>query len=452
METCWRRWDGDRGVDSEGTLTTINAAAARLLDIDVSLAGRPVEQVLGGRSARRSSLCCAACFPAARRGAARGAPARGQRGRPAGPVLPRGRVCRLAQGRRPGRTRPPTGGDGGGAGDGARTRGRGAPGGRRPDPAHARPEVAAWGEVARKLAHEIKNPLTPIQLSASGSAKAYLRSAPDFERVLTECTTAIVEEVEALKTLVDEFTQFARLPAVQRVSASLHDVIEQTLPLYDGQFVDVRFDRRLARICRRSPSTPTDEARAHQPRRQRHRAMDKKGTVSIFTEFDRSQSRVRLAVADNGPGIPAGARDKLFVPISPPRNAGAVWGSPSSTASCRSTRAPSASRTTCRAGPASWWRSQPSVHSPKLHPQGATLAVRLRSDRRVRSGHHWASRTSMVSPQAPPLNRGKADRAKLTVQATGGSRPFGRLRGRVRVKCLACAVSSPCRSDAASAP
>ena len=82
-------------------------------------------------------------------------------------------------------------------------------------------KVAAWGEVARKLAHEIKNPLTPIQLSAQRVRKAWLKSDPDFEKIVTECTRAIVDEVEALKNLVDEFAQFARMPVATLRPASL---------------------------------------------------------------------------------------------------------------------------------------------------------------------------------------------------------------------------------------
>ena len=82
-------------------------------------------------------------------------------------------------------------------------------------------KVAAWGEVARKLAHEIKNPLTPIQLSAQRVRKACLKSAPELEKIVTECTRAIVDEVEALKNLVDEFAQFARMPVASLRPASL---------------------------------------------------------------------------------------------------------------------------------------------------------------------------------------------------------------------------------------
>jgi two-component system nitrogen regulation sensor histidine kinase NtrY len=176
-------------------------------------------------------------------------------------------------------------------------------------------KVAAWGEVARKLAHEIKNPLTPIQLSAQRVRKAYLKSDPAFEKVLTECTRAIVDEVEALKNLVDEFAQFARLPAANLTPASLHDVIDQALSLYDGLFTGMQIDRHLA------PDLPTLRLDSDQMKRvlinlvdNAIEATDKKGRVVIATEFDRAQGRARLSVADDGPGIALLDRDRLFVP------------------------------------------------------------------------------------------------------------------------------------------
>ena len=107
-------------------------------------------------------------------------------------------------------------------------------------------KVAAWGEVARKLAHEIKNPLTPIQLSAQRIRKAWLKSDPEFDKVVSEGTRAIVDEVEALKNLVDEFAQFARMPVASLRPGSLHDVLAQALSLYDGLFPGIVLERRLA--------------------------------------------------------------------------------------------------------------------------------------------------------------------------------------------------------------
>ncbi len=176
-------------------------------------------------------------------------------------------------------------------------------------------KVAAWGEVARKLAHEIKNPLTPIQLSAQRVRKAWLKEDPDFEKVVTECTRSIVDEVEALKNLVDEFAQFARLPAASLEPAALHDVIEQALSLYDGLFPGVTFERRLA------PDLPPLRLDGDQMKRALINLVDNaieategRGKVLVSTEYDRAEGRARLVVADDGPGIAPADRERLFVP------------------------------------------------------------------------------------------------------------------------------------------
>jgi two-component system nitrogen regulation sensor histidine kinase NtrY len=124
-----------------------------------------------------------------------------------------------------------------------------------------------------------------------------------------------VEEVEALKNLVDEFAQFARLPAPNLAPGSLHEVIDQALSLYDGLFAQVRIDRRFA------VDLPPVRLDPDQMKRvlinlvdNAIEATEKRGTVVISTEFDRSHGRVRLGVADDGPGIPAHDRDRLFVP------------------------------------------------------------------------------------------------------------------------------------------
>ena len=175
--------------------------------------------------------------------------------------------------------------------------------------------VAAWGEVARKLAHEIKNPLTPIQLSAQRIRKAFLRQSPDFEKVLTESTRAIVGEVEALRTLVDEFAHFARLPAAQLVPTVLSELVDQTLMLYEGLFRDVRFERRYAAELPRVRVDPNQIKRVLINLIDNAiDALAKRGTIEVATEIDADAGRVRLIVADDGPGIPAAARAQLFVP------------------------------------------------------------------------------------------------------------------------------------------
>jgi two-component system nitrogen regulation sensor histidine kinase NtrY len=289
-------------VDAEGTATAINAAASRLLDLDSSIVGRRldsalrgagreeilelVQRLLSGRAARQEREVL---------------------------VVARGRERQLAVFVVPLPTTP------------------GAPPGVLVvlddlTPLMRAQKVAAWGEVARKLAHEIKNPLTPIQLSAQRIRKAYLKSDPGLERIVTECTGAIVEQVEALKNLVDEFAQFARLPTVTLKPSSLDDVIDHTLSLYDG-FSGLKIDRRLA------PDLPNVQLDSAQMKRVLINLVDnaieathKKGTVTVSTEFDRSHGRVRLGVADDGPGIAAADRDKLFVPTFSTKRRGSGLG------------------------------------------------------------------------------------------------------------------------------
>ena len=176
-------------------------------------------------------------------------------------------------------------------------------------------KVAAWGEVARKLAHEIKNPLTPIQLSAQRIRKAWLKSDPEFDRVLTECARAIVDEVEALKNLVDEFAQFARLPAVSLQPGSLHDVIDPALSLYEGLFPGIVIERREAADLPELRLDPDQMKRVLINLVDNSiAAMDERGRIVVATEYDRAEARARLIVADDGPGIAPADRDQLFVP------------------------------------------------------------------------------------------------------------------------------------------
>ena len=95
-------------------------------------------------------------------------------------------------------------------------------------------KVAAWREVARRLAHEIKNPLTPIQLSAERLRRHFAGAPPAAQALVDECTATIVGEVESLKGLVDEFSQFARMPSPRTVPTDLAQLITDTLALYNG--------------------------------------------------------------------------------------------------------------------------------------------------------------------------------------------------------------------------
>jgi two-component system, NtrC family, nitrogen regulation sensor histidine kinase NtrY len=188
-------------------------------------------------------------------------------------------------------------------------------------------KVAAWREVARRLAHEIKNPLTPIQLSAERLRRKLSSLEPPQADLVQECTTTIIGEVESLKNLVDEFSQFARMPAPRAVPADLHQLLNEALALYNGLFNDVGFERRFAEAL---PQVRVD------PEQMRRvvinlvdnaiEAMDRHGTIAIETAHDPANSVVRVTVADNGPGIPPEERDKLFLPYYSTKGRGSGLG------------------------------------------------------------------------------------------------------------------------------
>ena len=188
-------------------------------------------------------------------------------------------------------------------------------------------KVAAWREVARRLAHEIKNPLTPIQLSAE-RMRRHFADAPSGARALVEeCTTTIVGEVESLKGLVDEFSQFARMPSPRTVPTDLDQLITDTLALYNGIFSDVAIEPRF------EPDMPHVRLDAEQIRRviinlvdNAVEAMERRGRIVIETERDLANNVVRVIVADDGPGIPPAEREKLFLPYYSTKRRGSGLG------------------------------------------------------------------------------------------------------------------------------
>jgi two-component system, NtrC family, nitrogen regulation sensor histidine kinase NtrY len=198
--------------------------------------------------------------------------------------------------------------------------------------------ASAWAEVARRMAHEIKNPLTPIQLSAERIAKRFsnsrfqisdsrLFSKPNLEseiwnseltKVVDESTSTILREVGSLKSMVDEFSRFARLPNVKLESGDLNAVARQSVALYEDRFADVKIETFL------DENLPHAMIDAEQMKRvfvnlidnaleafDAARA-DKKITVS--TIFDAGRDLVVAEVADNGGGINPPDFQKLFQP------------------------------------------------------------------------------------------------------------------------------------------
>ncbi len=204
--------------------------------------------------------------------------------------------------------------------------------------------TAAWSEVARRMAHEIKNPLTPIQLSAERIMKNFERG-PDgngsqggngsderarVSRVVEECTATITREVAGLKAMVDEFSRFARLPHARLEAADLNEVVRQTVALYEDRLDGARMDVRLARTL---PSAMLD---AEQMRRVLVNLVDNaleavavvegERRVTIATAHDPARALLLIEVGDTGHGVPREDFARLFQPYFSTRERGTGLG------------------------------------------------------------------------------------------------------------------------------
>jgi len=176
--------------------------------------------------------------------------------------------------------------------------------------------IAAWKEIAQRVAHEIKNPLTPIQLSAQRIIKSLRDKKSNSRVIIEEGANTIVQEARTIKSLVDEFSNFARMPSIRLRSTDIHKIIDQTISLFSGIFSDIEFETAY--------STDVPSPLLLDPEQMRRvfinlidnaiDAMNKKGKIRISTVFDKIQQKVTIEIADFGPGIPEGEKDKLFHP------------------------------------------------------------------------------------------------------------------------------------------
>jgi two-component system, NtrC family, nitrogen regulation sensor histidine kinase NtrY len=179
-------------------------------------------------------------------------------------------------------------------------------------------KAAAWNEVARRIAHEIRNPLTPIGLSAERIARQLERArlTPEMAAIIRECTDTIINEVESVKGLVNEFSQFARFPAAKPERAFLNDVVESALSVFAGRLENIRLSVDLA------PSLPPVMIDREQFKRVVVNLVDNAAeamqeslvrNLDVVTQLGAADT-IELIVADTGAGVSPEDREKLFVP------------------------------------------------------------------------------------------------------------------------------------------
>jgi len=187
--------------------------------------------------------------------------------------------------------------------------------------------MAAWREVARRIAHEIKNPLTPIQLSAQRLRKRYLDRFAAEDNVFDQSTATIINSVEELKTLVNEFSQFARMPAAKPLPNDLNAIITEAVSLYaeahrnigitftpDETVPELLLDRdQIKRVL----INLLENAVA---------AIDGGGEITVRSSYNQELKMVSFSVADNGHGIPPADRPRLFEPYFSTKKTGTGLG------------------------------------------------------------------------------------------------------------------------------
>jgi len=180
---------------------------------------------------------------------------------------------------------------------------------------------AAWAEVARRLAHEVKNPLTPIQLAAERLRRRFIGRLPaDEAELLDRATHTIVTQVEALKAMVNAFGDYSRPPQIDARALSLHALVGEVLDLYEN-------DQRIQLTRRFAAGDPILRADAGRLRQLMHNLLKnsleaigdaRKPHIDVSTAAvtDNDRNWIELAIADNGPGLPDGFGERWFEPYT----------------------------------------------------------------------------------------------------------------------------------------
>jgi two-component system nitrogen regulation sensor histidine kinase NtrY len=187
--------------------------------------------------------------------------------------------------------------------------------------------AAAWREVARRMAHEIKNPLTPVQLSAQRLQRKYGDKLGEEGSVFKECTQTIIDQVEVLKNLVNEFSRYARMPVTTPTLNDLNSVVADSILLFQDAHKDIVFEFNPAL---RLPKINID---AEQINRVMINLLDnavaaikKEGQIKIAVSYAETENMASVIVADNGEGVLSSDKRKMFEPYYSTKKSGTGLG------------------------------------------------------------------------------------------------------------------------------
>ena len=175
-------------------------------------------------------------------------------------------------------------------------------------------KAVAWQEIAKRVAHEIKNPLTPIKLSTERMIKKWDNRDTDFDQVFQRSAKTIIKEVDSLRKLVDEFSRFGKMPEINKTPTYIPAIIDEVVNLYKG-FKGVEINVSTP------DNSPLVELDGEQFRRvminifeNAVQAIPDTGSINVTLNFDTLSNRAYLNIADNGPGIRDEDKEKLFLP------------------------------------------------------------------------------------------------------------------------------------------
>jgi two-component system nitrogen regulation sensor histidine kinase NtrY len=175
-------------------------------------------------------------------------------------------------------------------------------------------KVVAWQEIAKRVAHEIKNPLTPIKLSTERMIKKWENRDTDFDQVFQRSAKTIIKEVDSLRKLVDEFSRFGKMPEINKTPTYIPAIIDEVVNLYKGS--------KGVEINVSTPdNSPLVELDGEQFRRvminifeNAVHAIPDTGSINVILNFDTLSNKAYINIADNGPGIRDEDKEKLFLP------------------------------------------------------------------------------------------------------------------------------------------